>query len=42
MTELTLIQAVQRCEDLQRKTGKAWYFEANKGTVKLVEGDSLQ
>ena len=33
---LTVEEAVKKCEDLQIKTGKTWFFKVNKGTIKLV------
>lgn len=42
MTALTLIQAVEQCKKLQERTGNTWFFEANKGSIKLVEGEKQQ
>jgi len=36
MTEITISKAVKKCKDFQDKTGKVWYFKANKGVIKLV------
>lgn len=39
MEQLTIKQAVEKCKELREKTNQDWYFEANKGTIKLVCGD---
>jgi len=36
MEEITIIQAIKKCKELQERTGRPWHFEANKGTIKLV------
>lgn len=41
MIELTLIQAIKQIEKLKQQTGNAWFIQANKGSIKLVEGESL-
>ena len=38
MKTTTISQAVNKCEELRQRTGKDWYFKANKGSVKLVCG----
>lgn len=35
-SSLTLSEAVDKIEELNKITGKNWSFKANKGTVKLL------
>ena len=35
----TIAQAVERCEELVKQTGKPWNFKANRGVVKLVRAN---
>ena len=34
--ETTVEAAVKQCKELQKTTGKDWYFKANEGTIMLV------